>query len=70
MLERELDRRHALLSVRLVDAAGKERLRLGPTRVPLGEKQHRLAEDTTDLQAPEVSGTVRRVGLHHLWTRL
>jgi len=70
LLRQELGRRHALLSVRLVNASGAERLYLGPARVPLGEKQHIIATRTSDLQPPEVSGTVRRVGVDHLWARL
>lgn len=69
-LLREVARDHALLSVRLVNEAGEERLRLGPARVPLGEKQHLFPEHLSDLQPPEVSGTVRRVGVDHLWARL
>ncbi|MFT5052925.1 MAG: hypothetical protein ACI8QZ_004363 [Chlamydiales bacterium] len=69
-LQRELGRGHALLSVRLVSPSGEERLHLGPTRIPLGEKQHLIATDTSDLQPPEVSGTLRRVGVDHLWARL
>jgi hypothetical protein len=69
-LERELARDHVRLEVRLVTEDGRERAHLGPVRVPLGEKQHLHPENTTDLTPPEISGTVRRVGLNHLWTRL
>lgn len=68
-LERELGRTHVRLAVRVVDERGVERMRLGPRRLPWGEKQHLHPDRTTDLQPPELSGTVRRVGLHHLWTR-
>ena len=70
LLARELERDQARVSVRLVNEAGEERLYLPPTRFPLGEKQHVMAERTSDLQPPEVSGTVKRVGLSHLWVRL
>ena len=53
-----------------MDERGVERLRLGNRRVPLGVKKHLLPADPGDLPPPEISGTVRRVGLHHLWTRL
>ena len=69
-LKQELAQTHAWLDVRVVDAAGVERLRLRPTRVPLGEKQHLWPEQRVALQSVEVSGTVKRVGLNHLWTRL
>ena len=69
-LEREIERGHAQLSVRMLGEEGEERLRLGPVRVPLNEKQHLLPERSLNLQVPEISGTVRRVGVTHLWTRL
>jgi len=69
-LARELERDHARLALRLVDDAGAVRLHLPPTRVPLGEKQHIVVHDAGGLQPPEVSGTVKRVGLSHLWVRL
>jgi hypothetical protein len=69
-LERELARDRAWLEVRMVNDEGVERLHLEPTLVPLGEKQHLFPENTLDLTPPEVSGTVHRVGVRHLWTRL
>jgi hypothetical protein len=69
-LERELAREHAWIDVRVVDADGVERVRLGPHRVPLGIKQHIHPARITRLQPLEISGTVRRVGLYHLWSRL
>jgi hypothetical protein len=70
LLRRELTRTHAWLDVRLIDDEGVERLRLGRRRIPLGRKQHLWPRHTRDLQPPEISGTVRRVGLRHLWARL
>ena len=69
-LRTELARTHATLDVRVVDELGVERLRLGERRVPLGVKQHLAVARTRDLQPPEVSGTVRRVGVDRLWARL
>ena len=69
-LRRELARTHARLDVRFVDDRGVERLRLGDQRVPLGIKEHLFPIDTQGFQPPEISGTVRRVGLKHLWARL
>ncbi len=69
-LDHELARTHATIELRVVDAEGVERMRLTPHDVPLGEKQHLHADETECFQPPEVSFTVRRVGLAHLWTRL
>jgi len=69
-LRRELTRTHARLDVRITDETGVVRLHLGDTLIPLGEKQHLHPHDTNNLQTPEVSGTVHRVGLKHLWARL
>lgn len=66
----EIGRGHALLELRLVDREGRVRLELPPTRMPLGQKQHVVAHETATLQPPEVSGTIKRVGLEHLWVRL
>lgn len=70
-LDAELARQHAQLEVRFRTETGRTVLQLEPTRVPLGVKQHLWTADVDgDLQVPEISGTVRRVGLDHLWTRL
>ena len=69
-LRRELERRHARLDVRFLNADGSERLRLGARRIPLDEKQHLFPSHAEALTPPEISGTVRRVGLDHLWVRL
>ena len=70
VLERELARDRAWLEVRMVNDEGVERMHLDPIAVPLGEKQHLFPEYTLDLTPPEVSGTIHRVGVRHLWTRL
>jgi hypothetical protein len=68
-LARELERDTAYLEVRVRDAAGRVRIRLPEQRVALDEKQH--IETENDLaQHVEYSGTVKRVGLDHLWVRL
>ena len=69
-LRRELSRTQARLSVRIVDGEGVQRVRLGPVTMPLGIKQHLHADVCRRMQPPEISGTVYRVGLDHLWARL
>ena len=66
----ELARTHAFLSVRLVAEDGTERVRLDRARILIGEKQHFFPETAAGLQAPEISGTLQRVGVSHLWARL
>ena len=69
LLRRELSRRHARLSVRVVDETGVVRAEIDHARFRVGIKEH-VHATTERLQPPEVSGTVHRTGLHHLWTRL
>ena len=68
-LQTELARTHAIVSMRLIDASGVVRARLGETRVTLGKKEHLVFRDTVRLQSFEANGTVARVGLGHIWTR-
>jgi hypothetical protein len=68
-LRRELSRTHARISIRAVDERDAVRASLPPTRVPL-DRRHVFRMDTNDLQPLVTSGTVKRVGLHHLWNRL
>ncbi|MHC5114078.1 MAG: hypothetical protein ACYTGP_06585 [Planctomycetota bacterium] len=70
LLERESARRFAVIDMRFVNREGIERIRLEPTRVPLGIKQHVHPTHRLDLPPLELSGTVKRVGLDHLWTRI
>lgn len=69
MLRRELTRTHARISFRIVDEYGVVRTYMPPTRVPL-DRRHEFKMDVKDLPPLITSGTVKRVGLHHLWTRL
>ena len=68
-LRRELKKTHALLSFRIVDEQGIVRVEMKRTRVPL-DRRHVFDMKTQGLQPLVTSGTVKRVGLHHLWTRL
>lgn len=69
LLKRELPRDHVLISFRIVDEHGVRRVFMPPTRVPL-DLRHEFRMETKDLPPLITSGTVKRVGLHHLWTRL
>jgi hypothetical protein len=68
-LERELDRDHAVVALRVIDGEGVERLTFKPTRVPLRKREHLRSTGTVNLQPAQASGTVVRVGLDRLWVR-
>lgn len=68
-LKKELARDEARIVLRIIDAEGVERLRMD-RRVPIGEKQHLHPGDAVGFHPPEISFTIHRVGLHHLWSRL
>jgi hypothetical protein len=65
----ELTRTHALIAIRVVDEFGEVRTSLPPTKVPF-DRRHVFDMDTNRVQPLVTSGTVKRVGLYHLWTRL
>lgn len=67
-LRRELARRSATISFRLLDDDGTVR-GAATASVPLGRKQHVALQRTGSLGDIDVAGRVHRVGLHHLWTR-
>ena len=69
-LLRELSRTHARVWLRLVDDHGVIRASVDGARFPIGEKEHVPVTSSVRLQPPEISGTVHRTGLHHLWTRI
>ncbi len=68
-LEKELRRNTVRVEVRVVDEHGELRASLPSTAVPL-DRRHVFDLDEHNLQPLSVSGTVKRVGLDHLWTRL
>jgi len=68
-LNQELQRTHAIVEIRVIDEHGEVRSTLQPTRVPL-DRRHVFEMETKNLQPLVTSGTVKRVGLDHLWTRL
>jgi hypothetical protein len=70
LLDRELSRRN--LSAKFMLRSGEKTwLRMGK-RVLLGRHAHLFVEpaEIAGIQPPEVSMTVQRVGLNHLWARL
>jgi hypothetical protein len=69
VLRQELKRTHAKISIRLVDDKGEVRSRLPPTKVPL-DRRHEFKMDVNRVQPLITSGTIKRVGLYHIWTRL
>jgi len=57
------------ISLRILDEAGRVRSRINGVRVPL-DRRHVFEMENEGLQPLVTSGTVKRVGLDHLWTRL
>ena len=68
-LKAELERQEARIQVRMEGEDGSMAIRVDKI-VHLGKRTHVAPERTRGLTPPEVTLTVRRVGLHHLWIRL
>ena len=60
---------HAKIAIRVVDMNGNVRTWLDSTSVPF-DRRHVFDMQTANLQPLVTSGTVKRVGLNHIWTRL
>jgi hypothetical protein len=69
-LNQELQRVYAVVEARLVNDEGEVVSHLKPTEVRLGEKAHLYVPGMKDRPPFEISGTVMRVGVAHLWARL
>ena len=69
VLRHELQRTGAKISIRLVDDEGTVRASLPPTNVPF-DRRHEFKMDTNRVQPLITSGTIKRVGLYHIWVRL
>lgn len=69
LLWEQLQISHAKISIRVVDESGEVRTWLEPTLVPF-DRRHVFKMETNNLQPLVTSGTVKRVGLNHLWVRL
>lgn len=68
-LQRELQKTHVKIELRVTDERGQVRIELPPTLVEIGTKYHQHVSQTHDMQPLEMSGTIKRVGVHHLWSR-
>ena len=68
-LWRELSRTHAKVRMRLVDEYGEIRSWLASTEVPF-DRRHVFDMETERVQPLITSGTVKRVGLYHIWARM
>jgi hypothetical protein len=69
-LRNELRKTHVYVEIKLEDEYGNIRGSLPPTIVPL-DRRHAFDVEMHDVQPIEEStGTVKRVGLDYLWTRL
>ncbi len=60
---------HSTVSIRVTDQQGVIRTWLDPTRVPF-DHRHIFEMETKNLQPLVTSGTLKRVGLNHVWLRL
>lgn len=69
VLDEELEKTHVFILLRILDESGDIRSTLTNVRVPL-DRRHVFTMQTNNLQPLVTSGTVKRVGLDHLWTRL
>jgi hypothetical protein len=69
-LRHELSRTHVYVELRMIDEFGVVRVWNKPARVPL-DVRHGFEFTTNNYQRIEEStGTVKRVGLYHLWQRI
>jgi hypothetical protein len=68
-LRAEVAKTSVTVAFRVVDEEGVVSASLVPTTLPLGEKQHVHLETEEGLGDVEAGGTVRRVGLNHVWSR-
>ncbi len=69
-LKKELTRDTVQIEFRIIDEEGIARVQLPPTTVKLDSRYAFEPLNTVDFQPPEASGTVKRVGLNHLWQRI
>ena len=68
-LSRQLDESQLIVELRVIEEGGRVRVSLPPTKVPQHIRQE-FAMDVADLNTAITSGTLKRVGLNHVWQRL
>ena len=68
-LLRELSRTYVYLSVRVTDDEGIVRVSFDHHKVNIDERNHHAVDAVNNVIPPEISGTVKRVGLYHIWSR-
>ncbi|MHC4840818.1 MAG: hypothetical protein ACYTDT_07610 [Planctomycetota bacterium] len=66
-LKHELARKQVNLAVRVIDENGIERISFD-SYVDIDQRGHHHTH-AIGLTAPEVAGTIKRTGLHHIWAR-
>lgn len=69
-LKTELARTDVTIEFRIIDEQDVERVLLPPTTVPFDNRYVFEPLLTKNFQPPEASGTVKRVGLNHIWQRI
>ncbi len=68
-LSQQLDLSQLIVELRVIEKCGRVRVSLPPTKVPQHIRQE-FAMDVADLNTTITSGTLKRVGLKHVWQRL
>ena len=68
-LSQQLDLSQLIVELRVIEEGGRVRVSLPPTKVPQHIRQE-FAMDVADLNTTITSGTLKRVGLNHVWQRL
>ncbi|MCB9895700.1 MAG: hypothetical protein H6839_14740 [Planctomycetes bacterium] len=68
-LRRELSRTYVYLSVRITDDDGVVRVSFDHRKVNIDERNHHAVDAVNNVIPPEISGTMKRVGLYHIWSR-
>lgn len=68
-LKAELARDHVYFSVRVVDENNVERLTLSRSYTPFDANVHHHLSQIVNTPPCEISGTIKRIGLYHIWAR-
>ncbi|MBZ0135276.1 MAG: hypothetical protein K8I27_02745 [Planctomycetes bacterium] len=68
-LREEITRTHAFLSVRVIDENGVVRVSMMRKKAAFDQRSHHEIDSAVGVIPPEISGTLKRVGLYHIWAR-